>query len=383
MEVSQEQQGKEKSFEQANCKQTIHYTYIAIIFALVIFIIAIITGSCSFCSDVFSQKQKIDTNIVKGIKDVDRGVSIQKGGKFNLTGSLYLTLMPIDKSRAISIYSYDINSTKFKNLSLYSGSNISSKISPNGENIAFARPVVGGSMQIFVTNIATGDTKAVSKNNVKYKREPIWSPDGNSIAYIVSGGENRNNNSKEGSHNPEAWGVFIVGVGTNAGEERFITSGYNPIFSPDGNSLLVLKNEGLFLYDLTKDAESQKVWGVLGEKKFGAYMHSHMKLSLSKDGKKLAWSDHHRSPGGGLTLFTITSWKPFSMEIRKQLKGGFIYNVFSPDSNYLAVETYDEARNGQLTNGHVLVYDMSTFDFRDVFNLNGFDTGFLWLTDWR
>ena len=366
---------EEQSSIQKNKQHIAKYVYITIIFVLIIFILTILTGFCPFCSKETLQQK--NNNIVGGIKDADRGVLVQKEKRFNLSGSLYLTLLPNDKSRVISVYSYNINSTKFKNLLLSKYLNISSKISPDGKQIAFAR-YKNGVIQIFVTDIATGNSKKISENNIRYKREPIWSPNGNSIAYIAYNGKNGNN-----SHNPESWKVYVVGVGSNAENERFITNGYNPIFSPNGNSLLVLKNKGLFLYNLTKDAKPIKVWGVLGEKEFGAYIHSHMKLSLSNNGKMLAWSDHHRLPKGGLTLFTISSWKPFSMKIKKQLSGGFIFSVFSPNDKYLAVETYDEGQNSQLINGRVLVYNIDTFDFKNVFNLGGFSVRLLWLTDWR
>ncbi|NQV93505.1 PD40 domain-containing protein [Candidatus Kaiserbacteria bacterium] len=356
------------------------YTVYYVVAAFIVAIVAIVVIFVGFY--VVQNKALLpetDNSAVGGIKDSDRGIPIEKDAQFNISGSLHLTLLPKNESKLVNTYTYDINSAEFKSIQLAQGLNMTTKVSPNGDRLAFARYGGDEVMHIFVTDQERKDFKRISKNKLSFKREPTWSPDGSSIAYVAF--------EEDGSdaHDPEGWQVYVADTrsGDTKKDERLITRGYNPIFSPDGNSLLLIKNEGLYLYDLTQNKEPEKVWGVLGGEDSGSHMHSHMKLSLSHDAKTLAWSDHHKLPNGGLTLFSITSWSPFSIEVKKQIDNYIIYNIFSPDDKYLAVQVADEALDGQLINGRVLVYNLDTFDFKNILDLRGFNVDFMWLTDWR
>ena len=96
--------------------------------------------------------------------------------------------------------------------------------SPDGSRLAYARLTEGGSRQIFVAGIDGSGVRQVTHDPIGAV-SPAWSPDGTKIAYV------RNSRSFRGN-------LFVVDVAT--GESTKVTDELvaGPQFTPDGSSLL-------------------------------------------------------------------------------------------------------------------------------------------------
>lgn len=317
----------------------------------------------------------------------DRGVLETINRSEALGGTLYLTLSP--KGHAVpEIYSYDIDSNLFeKETRLPPGMNLTPKFSPDGRTVAFARyPLNSDVMQVFAGDPNSNTLKQVTSNDITYKREPVWSPDGTRLVYVA---ESKTDLQNEGvysghpEHPVEAWQIYVTDLN---GNEHFISRGYNPIFSPDGNKLIFLKNNGLNVLDLSDpNATPENVWGVQNDR-----AHYHMKLTLSHDGKTLVWTNHHGNNDQGQLLVINMSWDPFSVSLARELSGIYIYTAFSPDDRYLAVEKFVKDPTDPSISGsdypnspRINVFNLSTLEEKELLNLKGFDGNYLWFTDWQ
>lgn len=308
---------------------------------------------------------------------LDRGyIPFLQNPPFDLSGGLYLTLTPKGQSTPLQSYVYDLKERTLKEFPLGEGENITTKISPDGTALAFAKARPQDDyMQLFLSDTRTGKLRQLTDDTVTFKREPTWSAQNDQLAYITAElpeGEERD------PHLPESWNIYVTDL---EGNTRFITEGYNPLFSPNGDALLLLKNDGLYLYALDEDNSApQKVWPVLNE-----LANSHMKLTLSHDPDKtvLAWTNHHASPDGELILFNVNSWEPFEMRLVHRIKRSAIFTAFSPDFQYLAVEVADPVPNETGRNLHIAIYDLETLSTEYLLDLNEFNGDFMWLTDWR
>jgi hypothetical protein len=103
-------------------------------------------------------------------------------------------------------------------------------LSPDGKRVVFARTLhdgtkAGRKTELFVANIAGGEAKRLTENTVE-DVNPVWSPDGKTIAFGEVNGANR--------------GTIDV-IGADGGGQRTVTSTGreypDPDYSPNGRNL--------------------------------------------------------------------------------------------------------------------------------------------------
>lgn len=309
---------------------------------------------------------QINIRKVDGLADSERGIPLDTSKLKVAEGKLYLTLIPNDGRRDIDIYTYDVISNKLERMEkeLPDGVNVTGSVSPDGLQFAFMGLDGKGFMQLFVKKHAEGNKESVRQvtdDDLKFKREPSWAPGSHRVAYSVAPSD-----KEKDSGLPDSWSVYISDLNNR---ETFITNGYNPLFSPDGNSLIILKNDGLYLYSLV-NRELSKVWGI------GGQANTFMKLSLSNDARTLSWSDHlAHNNNGALLIFDIKSWNPFGIELKRQLERYTFHSQFSPDGKYLATLIGNQ-------DPYVELINLDNFATQKILDLTGFSTEYLWLSDW-
>lgn len=224
-----------------------------------------------------------------------------------------------------------------------------------------------GNFQLWVLNPKTG-LKQITKSDTLRKREAKWAPSGNEIVFIAQ------DNVDSNGFIPDDWSIYTTDLD---GNETFITEGTHPLYSPDGKKLIVLKNDGLYLFDIESKG-GEKIWNVAGDMAF-----ANMQFDISWENNLLAWSAPDK---GEVVLFKINSWEPFSAQIIKKLDIHAFWPVFSLEGNYLVMEEVDWPENseGEPINPRLVIYDMETFERDKDFyvDLSEYMQTSMWVNDW-
>jgi hypothetical protein len=285
---------------------------------------------------------------------------------------LYLTLGPValdtdnDTVGSLRFAAYNLQAGKLAILPL-PADDFTAAVSPDGRTAVAAEAASGTPMRIvdlpvegMGSNLAFGSSTVISHNDISYKRQPVFSPDGKAIAYIAR-------DASSSSPAPDSWQIYRV----TGGQERFVTVGSNPVFAPDSSALLYLRNDGLYRMDLASGA-ADRVWSVsggTGDAGMG------MRLALSHDGKTLVWSDPANQT---VAFFTISSWSPFALTLAHSitpLTGS--YAAFSPDDRYVAIKG---VTRDTLTIG---IFALSDFSLVRTIPLPDYSINYAWLSGWR
>jgi eukaryotic-like serine/threonine-protein kinase len=130
------------------------------------------------------------------------------------------------------------------------GQNLQPSFSPDGTRIVFRSTHENGG--IFVTSTFPGKARKIASLTGRNNGNPVFSPDGNSIAYWT------------GTHAGLALtgGAKVWVVNASAGAPREVSAGFSgmccPIWTPDGKHLLVLAN-----HDTVLPVEERLDWWVI------------------------------------------------------------------------------------------------------------------------
>ncbi len=299
--------------------------------------------------------------------DISENLNVPKG-------KIFLSLKPLASSSVINIYEFDLSSKKLIKFltddNIFSDDNdIALRFSIDTKKIVFISDRNGSGGQIFLANADGRHLKQITTNkNSLIKQTPVLSPDKNYIAFVAY-------QNKGLLPLPEERKIYISDLN---GNERFITNGVNPIFSPDGKSLLVLKNSGIYIVDLQSNKEI--VVAPLEKGKGKGFALVNMQFSISLKGDMLAWTNIQKKQ---IYVSKIASWKPLKYDFTKIFDIAGFWPVFSPDGNYLALEEVDWTPPNP-TNPRLVIYDIKNgFVKQLVYNLNGHDQLSMWITDWR
>ncbi|PIT91065.1 hypothetical protein COU17_02440 [Candidatus Kaiserbacteria bacterium CG10_big_fil_rev_8_21_14_0_10_49_17] len=283
-----------------------------------------------------------------------------------LTGKLYLTLRKNSANDLPDLYIYDFSTKNLEELPVGTTEDalrITSHSTSDSSQVAYAAASQDGVLQIF----STGErVRQLTNSSIRLKRNPEWSLSGEKVAYMAE----RANRNETSLYKPEAWSVFVV---DGEGNERYITDGAYPQWGPDDNTLLVLKSDGLHVFNIASST-AVRAWKARG----GAA--TNMKIDVSRDGSKIAWS----SPEDGqVLLLSVSSWSPFEASYIGKVPVHAFWVAFSPDSTYLATQsvTWDSLKENP--RARVEVYDTTTLKGGKVFGLDAYDQEAMFVTDWN
>jgi len=283
-------------------------------------------------------------------------------------GKIYLTLKPVVGDLPQSLYSFDIGTKKLEKLFAdhkKGGFITTNKFLSGQEDVmAFVSLDEEERSQIFVNDINGDEVIMITEGGAETKTNPEWSADGEKIAFSTQ--------EPSESISPEEWSVYVMDL--TSGEETFVSKGTYPKWSPDGKKLLIMKDDGLYLYDVGDNKLNKRVWEVVDG---GTY--TGMKIGLSPDGSMLAWTNANN---GRVVLFKISSWNPFTIDVRKQFETHAFWPVFSQDNRFLVVQEIDWTESDE-TNPRLVVYDLATGNRETVLDLSDYEQEAMFVTDWR
>ena len=157
-----------------------------------------------------------------------------------------------------------------------------------------------------------------------------------------------------------------------------MVSGFFPQIYGRTDTILISQNDGLYLYNTKKDILRNIVVVVASNENL-VPARLNKKLSLSKDGKRIAWSNVSRSE---LYIFeTKDSGITYEPYARYPVAG--FWTTFSPDGKYLALQSAEEIEPGIIPeNPYIIIYDLEKHTIVAKHNLYEYDQGTMWLTDW-
>lgn len=288
-------------------------------------------------------------------------------------GFFLLTLKPMIENASSGVYLYSLNDDKLEYFYDKEAVNITGHGLPSGIAVTSSRLLNSietenkGVFQLYQIDMKDYFKKTqVTNSNTFFKRHAELSPDGQKIAFMA-----RNNLDEDKSFfSPDGWSIYITDLN---GNETFLGKGAYPQWAPDSKQLVVLRSDGLYLYDSEKQ-EGKRIWDMESGK-----ASLNMMIDVSRDGSKLAWSV---SSDNQIILMNISSWEPFTTEIYKTIDNIFAFwPVFSPEVDYLAVIVGNENENN-VENLHLEIYDLETFESDNVLDLNNFLVTSMSLTDW-
>lgn len=293
-----------------------------------------------------------------------------------LQGNFLLSLVPVQEKARFDIYSYSLGTDSWTRHFESSSPrnkyylNFSPGLSNSRTHIAFARKTDRDApLQIFIAKLDGTELRRITNVPEPFKRNPVWSPNDNRIAYIAH--NTKTSATDPNPEIPESWSVYITDLD---GTVNKVAVGTNPIFSPDGQTLLVLQNDGLHAFDVSDPSKPQDN-GLVFETSGGRASQT-MKIGVSRDKSMLAWPS---VATGETHVFRIDSWDPFLTTPHMSIRAKAYWTVFSPDGRYLAQM---EVQSVHDTKAIIRVYDLKTGASRDALDLNGFNKTHTVFTAW-
>ncbi len=309
---------------------------------------------------------------------------VQLGGKA-LKGTLYLTLNPLTDPAKVDIYTFDLSNKALKPLLRNDRQNLTIGLSTDGSKMVYASREKGESAyQLYGRNTfsSTNDFQLTDDLN-KFKREPVLSSDNSHVVYSVQPVAAAS--STPNLALPNSWLIFITDLAKNI---KLVGVGTNPFFSPDGATLYMLQNDGIHGVMLS-DIKAATLKNPLMAKQMPLALplpqgvslaRKSMKISISADGTRLAWSVPDQ---GVVHIYTVSSWSPLTMTPEKDIPATAYFTAFSPDGQYLALQEENIDAAGQTTNPKITIYNLADGQKVQALDLDKYSTKYLWLSAWR
>lgn len=295
----------------------------------------------------------------------------------SLSGTLHLTLQktPDKQNYLTGLYTYSLERN---NLDIFLNDgmhiNTTADVSRDGEDIVFAevslQSIADGqppSAQVTTLDLTTRERNTVtSSQEPAIKQLPQWSPDKSQIVFMAKASDV----TREGAITPAGvWGVYVTDM---QGNERLVASGTHPHWLPDGERIVALDTDGVYVHNLER-GESTRVIPIQN-----GLAYSNMKMDLSDDGSLLAISNVQR---GEITIFRMHSWEEPEYELITEYETHAFWPTFSPDGTYLAVQEVD-LLEGELINPRLVVYHIESGKKEVLRYLNEYVQTSMFISDW-
>ena len=341
-----------------------------------------------------SWKQNHDPKVLKNIEDIPIIVPTEdtENNRPPTTGKLFLTLAPNEPNAESFIATMDAGSGKIQKIPV-SGLTLNdeeliygARTSPDKTQIAFATTNFRNqTSNIFTAPIQGG-------NAVRWNIAPIYSftslsvPQWQGDSSLIFGYRKSApifDNQRELEKYKKNIDMLrvdetsqITRITRNGGMSK-LANGFFPHLYAKTDTILYSLGDGLYFHNIKKGSTRSVVVIVSDNKPIPAAANK--KLSLSPDGKTLAWSNFEQ---GELYIFkTYNDGVTFEPYARYPTAG--FWTVFSPDGKYLALQTAEIDENSHIPkNPSVIIYDLENHSIVAKHNLYKYNQGVMWLTDW-
>lgn len=284
-------------------------------------------------------------------------------------GSIYLSLSPKDENHS-SIYKYNVAT---KQLDMYYGTKdgfaLAGKFTNgNDPGLLISQLIVDGTLQIFNIDPEKDERHVMTNSSTTLKRQPTYIEAKNTLIY---GGSDQNWND---SFRPNDFNVYVK---TGSVEEQKLTFGAIPTLTPDGEAVVVLRNDGLYKVGVVNQTE-EKIWGIDGN----GTTTLGQQFAISPKGNYIAWTD----PANAKIHFKkVDSWSPFVGYNDKIISATGFWPIFSPDEKYLAYQEVDwvKVEDGLSPKPRLVIINLATLERRIVQDLDEFDQLRMFINEWK
>ncbi len=327
-----------------------------------------------------------------------------------LEGTIYLTLSPGEENNP-NIYTLDLSTGEFSPVFetlVESGAHLNymSKFSPDLKQKVFYRwsgetlidqekaAEFGADLTeemyeeivlsheeyryLVVLDIDSGELFELTPRSDLILKNPQFSPDGQSVVYWVE-----ETGSQEDFSLPESNSIYISSLD---GTQEEITQGVFPYFSPSGESLVFLGDDGLYTIDLESREETLILDSVFDDLEDPFVQPeeyavppgwSSIRFNYSPVNNLLVVTDTLSQRG---RFYEINPWEPLTLELVYDEE---FYSpnwpVFSPCGNYLVLQEYEPT---QRRHTQVAIYELGSFERLKAFDLLDYNLETIWITDW-
>ncbi|MFH1979130.1 MAG: hypothetical protein ABII97_01985 [Patescibacteria group bacterium] len=292
------------------------------------------------------------------------------------SGKIYLTLTKENSAndrKEIGIYAYDFETGAVEEFFAPSAATIiTGGISSDGSKVVASTNHYSKDVHYFqlYTLKDDGKVKRITDSRTIRKREPQWSPNGDKI--VFSALDDVSDHLKLPELTASGDISSMVYVTDLDGNEVRISDGSHPRFLPSGNQVLILKKDGLYVFE-ADGSKGKKVWHM---NEGNAFFNMHLDLSGVSD--MVAWSLFDE---GEILLIKMESWDPFVGKIVDRIKTHALWPKFSPDGEKLAMIEVDYDWAGW-ANPKLVSFDLKTSEKRFLADLEGFSQFFMTLDSW-
>lgn len=266
------------------------------------------------------------------------------------------------ESTAAYFYTFDVSGEKLSRVSLNAG--FTPSVSPASRRIiagADNSQAPGGVYVLDPENVT--EKQLFAKKKDRLPSFPQLSPDETKVAFVEPP------INEDDYFKPSNWILYVADRG---GEPRIFAKGLDPHWSPNGKEVLYVGDDGLRLVNIETGID-RDVWKLQGG---GASVR--MKLDVSDDGTKLAWTNPVH---GAITVARIESWRPFSATTILEIPVHAFWPTFSPNGTKLAYEEVLDWGEGA-KKARLVIYDLLSQTAKPVKDLFEFNQHAMFMSDW-
>ncbi len=180
----------------------------------------------------------------------------------------------------------------------------------------------------------------------------------------------------------DTWGIYVVDPKTQ--NVDLIGKGIDPVWSPDGTSLVYLGADGIKQYIYADQTTKDIVIPNTAKPQVG----TNMNLDITPDGKLLALTSPNNS---ALYFFDVLSWdrlrlensKIYSSIINTENNKAYYWPTFSFDNKFIAVQEANYDQNGIKTTATISIIRLSDMNTVRKIPIDSYDFNRAFIDDWE
>ena len=314
-------------------------------------------------------------------QEFEEEVPIEVTTERKLEGEIYLTLSPLGGVDEPNLYRLDIASSELEPIFEEEEGirNYMASFSSDLDNMVFVRSYEDDSSQILILDKQTQEITEVTSRSEFFLRNPSFSPDGEKILYWTY----------ENEENP--WGVGVqaeensIYISTIDGTQEKIAQGVYPFFTPTGDSIIFIKNDGLYSFDLENKSEELMINLFTAESPISLpdrdlWGWGGLRAAYSQSDEALIITDYVNEK---IHLFDVNSLSPFSYtEMISYDVNKPNWPTFAPLGGYFLIQEYELIQDSSNPILSFFLLEEGEPERVHTFRINNYEVGYIWAADW-